>query len=131
LGPNILLSTLFWNIVNLCSSLNVRDQVSHPYKTTSRSKSGHKKKHGRGPQVWPAWCKAIIKQQRECTNIIIHAHFFQSGTSCHTAPVFLLLGLDACAEASSHNFVIGWPQFLSIWFVSMLSTSTVTETFSL
>jgi hypothetical protein len=27
-GPNILLSTL-----SLCSSLNVRDQVSHPYKT--------------------------------------------------------------------------------------------------
>jgi hypothetical protein len=33
-GPNILLSTLFSNTLNLCSSLNVRDQVSHPYKTT-------------------------------------------------------------------------------------------------
>jgi polysaccharide pyruvyl transferase WcaK-like protein len=31
LGPNILLSTLFSNTLNLCSSLNVRDQVSHPY----------------------------------------------------------------------------------------------------
>jgi hypothetical protein len=29
LGPDILLSTL-----NLCSSFNMRDQVSHPYKTT-------------------------------------------------------------------------------------------------
>jgi hypothetical protein len=36
LGPNILLSTLFSNILSLCSSLNVRDQVSHPYKTTDR-----------------------------------------------------------------------------------------------
>jgi hypothetical protein len=33
-GPNILLSILFSNILGLCSSLNVRDQVSHPYRTT-------------------------------------------------------------------------------------------------
>jgi hypothetical protein len=36
LGPNILLSTLFSNTLSLCSSLNVRDQVSHPYKTTGK-----------------------------------------------------------------------------------------------
>jgi hypothetical protein len=35
-GPNILLSTLFSNIHSLCSSLNVRDQVSHPYRTTGK-----------------------------------------------------------------------------------------------
>jgi hypothetical protein len=34
-GPNILLSTLFSNTVSLCSSLNVRDQVSHPYNIQS------------------------------------------------------------------------------------------------
>jgi hypothetical protein len=35
LGPkNILLNTLFSNTLSLCTSLNVRDQVSHPYKTT-------------------------------------------------------------------------------------------------
>jgi hypothetical protein len=34
LRPNILLNTLFSNTLNLCSSLNVRDQVSHPYKTS-------------------------------------------------------------------------------------------------
>jgi hypothetical protein len=33
LGPNILLSTLFSKTLSLHSSLNVRDQVSHPYKT--------------------------------------------------------------------------------------------------
>jgi hypothetical protein len=33
LGPNILLSTLFSNILSPCFSLSVRDQVSHPYKT--------------------------------------------------------------------------------------------------
>ena len=33
LGPNILLSTLPSNILSLRSSLNVRDQSSHPYKT--------------------------------------------------------------------------------------------------
>ena len=36
LGPNILLSTLFSNTLSLRSSLNVSDQVSHPYKTTSK-----------------------------------------------------------------------------------------------
>jgi hypothetical protein len=33
-GPNILLSTLFSN--SLCYSLNVRDQVSNPYRTTGK-----------------------------------------------------------------------------------------------
>jgi hypothetical protein len=34
LGQNIVLSTLFSNTHNVCSSLNVSDQVSYPYKTT-------------------------------------------------------------------------------------------------
>ena len=33
LAPNIFLSTLFSNTLNLCSSLNVRDKVSQPYNT--------------------------------------------------------------------------------------------------
>ena len=36
LGPNILLNTLFANTLSLRSSLNVSDQVSHPYRTTGR-----------------------------------------------------------------------------------------------
>ena len=36
LGPNIILNTLFSNILNLRSSLNVSDQVSHPYTTTGK-----------------------------------------------------------------------------------------------
>jgi hypothetical protein len=36
LGPNIPSSTLFSNILNLCSSHSVRGQVSHPYKTTGK-----------------------------------------------------------------------------------------------
>jgi hypothetical protein len=36
LHPNIFLSTLFSNTLSLCSSLSVRDQVSHPYKTTGK-----------------------------------------------------------------------------------------------
>jgi hypothetical protein len=35
-GPNILLSTLFSNTLNLCSSLNVRVHVSYPCRTTSK-----------------------------------------------------------------------------------------------
>ena len=36
LGPYILLNNLFSNTLSLRSSLNVSDQVSHPYKTTSK-----------------------------------------------------------------------------------------------
>jgi hypothetical protein len=36
LGSNILLSTLFPNTFNVCSSLSVRDEVSRPYKTTGK-----------------------------------------------------------------------------------------------
>jgi hypothetical protein len=36
LGPNTLLNTLFSNNLSLRSSLNVSDQVSHPYKATAK-----------------------------------------------------------------------------------------------
>jgi hypothetical protein len=36
LDPNILLNTLFSSILNLGSALDVREQVSHPYKTTGK-----------------------------------------------------------------------------------------------
>jgi hypothetical protein len=36
LDPNILLSTLFSNTLNLSPSLSVGHKVSHPYKTTHR-----------------------------------------------------------------------------------------------
>jgi hypothetical protein len=36
LGPNILLNTLFSDTLSSCSSLNVSDQVSHPYTTTGK-----------------------------------------------------------------------------------------------
>jgi hypothetical protein len=34
-GPNIL-NTLFSSTLSLCCSLNIRDQVSHPYRTTGK-----------------------------------------------------------------------------------------------
>jgi hypothetical protein len=37
LGPNILVRTLFSNTLNLCSSLNVTDQVLHAHGTTNKS----------------------------------------------------------------------------------------------
>jgi hypothetical protein len=36
LSPKILLSTLYSNTLSLCSFLNVRDRVSHPYRTISK-----------------------------------------------------------------------------------------------
>jgi hypothetical protein len=35
-GQNMLLSTLFSNTLSLCFTLNVRHQVSHPYRTTGK-----------------------------------------------------------------------------------------------
>jgi hypothetical protein len=35
-GPDVLLRNLLANTLSLCSSLNVRDEVLHPYKTTGR-----------------------------------------------------------------------------------------------
>jgi hypothetical protein len=35
-GPNILLRILFSNTLSLSSSFDVRDQVSHPYRITSK-----------------------------------------------------------------------------------------------
>jgi hypothetical protein len=46
-GPNTLLNTLFSNTRSLCSSLNVRDQVSHPYHIVPllySSRSSYRKK---------------------------------------------------------------------------------------
>ena len=37
LAPNIFLSTLFSNTLNLCSCLNVRGQVSQPFNTTGNT----------------------------------------------------------------------------------------------
>jgi hypothetical protein len=36
LRPNVFLGTLFSNTLSLCSFLSVRDQLSHPYKTTTK-----------------------------------------------------------------------------------------------
>ena len=43
LCPNSFLSTLFSNILGLCCSLTVKDQVSRPYKTTGRIERKTKK----------------------------------------------------------------------------------------
>ena len=42
LGPNILLSTMFLNILNFLSSRRVNDQVSHPYKQQAKSYTFYK-----------------------------------------------------------------------------------------
>jgi hypothetical protein len=36
LGPNILLSTMFSSILSLCLFLEVREEISHPYKTKGK-----------------------------------------------------------------------------------------------
>jgi len=41
LGPNILLSTLHWNTLRLCSSFNVWDQFSYPLQDNSQNYSSY------------------------------------------------------------------------------------------
>jgi len=70
LVPNILLNTLFSNTLSLCSSLNVIDHVSHPYKTETvylntiqfnfRSYNiswVNTRRKNYGQYVWHAWGK--------------------------------------------------------------------------
>jgi len=47
LGPDIFLSTLFSNTRSLCSSLTVREQVSHPYTTTGKKENIEKENQER------------------------------------------------------------------------------------
>jgi hypothetical protein len=53
LGPNIVLSTLFSDTLNLCSSLNVRDQVSDRYKTKVKIKFLERRREHKG--FWTEW----------------------------------------------------------------------------
>jgi hypothetical protein len=43
-SPDILLSTLFSNTFSLYYSLNVKEQVSHPYTITGKSRHSHRRK---------------------------------------------------------------------------------------
>jgi len=38
-GPNIFLSTLFWNTLSQCTSLNLKDIVSHPHERRGQNYS--------------------------------------------------------------------------------------------
>jgi hypothetical protein len=66
LGPNILLSTLFSNTLSLCPSLNVRDQVSYPYRTTDKSsRSKYETQHER---IWKG--ERLIKKHSKSKNML-------------------------------------------------------------
>jgi hypothetical protein len=68
-GLNILLNTLFSNTLSLCSSLNVRDQVSHPYRTVPREMSGYNSQ--RCFQAWQRHLDArrTMKRDLECVEV--------------------------------------------------------------
>jgi hypothetical protein len=79
LGPNILLSTLFSKTLSLCSSLNVRDQVSHPYRTTGK-------------------IKVMLQTIRKCFN---KRHSFVTTFSCSYAPsIFVKTHTAKCSNKS-------------------------------
>jgi len=55
LGPSILPSTLFSNTLSLRSSLNVSDQVSHPYKTKGKIIDNEESASTNSMQQSPSW----------------------------------------------------------------------------
>jgi hypothetical protein len=76
-GPNILLNTPFSNTLSLRSSLNVRDQVSHPYSTTGKitwvpCHHGVARLQvadgGDGLQIWRVAANILNKQSRRADN---------------------------------------------------------------
>jgi hypothetical protein len=78
LGPNILLSTLFSNTLNLCSSVNVRDQVSHPYKTTERESVRA------CARARACVCVYIYIYKQSGEHLIgLYVHFLQIQTQCY------------------------------------------------
>jgi hypothetical protein len=71
-GPNNLLSALFSNTLSLCSSLNVRDQVSRPYRTTWKI-------------LWPGYT-AVNPRRKDASR----DYRCESLTVCTGAQVYLL-----------------------------------------
>jgi hypothetical protein len=69
LGPNILLSTLFWNTFSPCSSSNLRNQISHVCKTSKLILPcilifvclGRKRE---GKRFWNKWWQAFLQFHR-------------------------------------------------------------------
>jgi len=68
LGPNILLNIIpvFGNTLSLRSSLNMSDQVSHPYNITGRISNINFIKIGNNDSKWffsCYWCRKIKKNE--------------------------------------------------------------------
>jgi hypothetical protein len=73
---NILLSTLFSNTLGLCSSLTVRDHVSHPYRTTGKISLVYSNLHifwqqARGQKVLD-WMVAFITRIQSPLNFLLN-----------------------------------------------------------
>jgi hypothetical protein len=75
-GPNILLNTLFSNTLSLCSSLNVWDQVSHPYRTTDKIMVYHthnprkQKTTKQKSSFWNAACLSVHMYVHMCPSLV-------------------------------------------------------------
>jgi hypothetical protein len=72
--PNILLSTLFSNTLNLCSSRNIRGKLSNPYRTTGKIIVLYiliftfLDSRGEEKMFWTEWYEALPKFRKCCSS---------------------------------------------------------------
>jgi hypothetical protein len=93
-GPDILLSTLFSNTLSQCSSLNVRVQVSHPYRTTGKMIVLYMKKvYSPAPSLSLSWSPVL---PLNLTYIFV---FFRN---CHERTCTIQTSYIPCTEPHSH-----------------------------
>jgi hypothetical protein len=106
LGPSYLFRTLFGNTLNLCSSLVVRNQTSHPYKTTGKLTVCYC--HSQLCQIFKRVSNYVHNMILSCIQVIRHKHtlnfffiYFQINFLLESFSGFVQLNLFVLYHVSS------------------------------
>lgn len=140
-GTNIFLSTVFSNTPSLCPALNVRDQVSHPHKTTSTTIVLHifnfifLDNKPEDIRLWTKWYQAFPLSS-PALNLFMKAMLICKVCSkifklCHTFKGFITYlntVILSCILFIRHEHILS---ILSIYFwTNLLTVTNTTSTFS-